>query len=266
MSPQEAGPGVGDPCPRRRLVPVSSVLSPLPGTKRSHRRLILLLASSHCRDPQEAGPSAISPLPTPRDSVSLQEPCPGATHSAAPTSHGTRVGTKGDVGETAATVPPPTRPECQDACGDDAPRLVAQQDRGAAVPRPWPGWPRCRHRRASPPRQPGTPLALPKCLIKGICGAAEPGCNLALTVHLFQRLRQSAKVAGSLITGRQAAGAAGRRNSCGRRAGGPRAASAPNEGDAFCPRDPAGDTSRLVTAALSQRPYHSQPTHGLAAR
>lgn len=110
---------------------------------------------------------------------------------------------------------------------------------------------------ASPPWQPGTPLALPKRLIKGICGAAEPGCNLALTVHLFQRLRQPGELVGSLITGRQAAGAAGRRKSCGRRAGGPRAASAPNEGRAFCPGDPAGDTSRIITAPLSQRPCHS---------
>ena len=78
----------------------------------------------------------------------------------------------------------------------------------------------------SPPRQPGTPLALPKCLIKGICGAAEPGCNLVLTVHLFHRLRQPKKVVGSLITPRQAAGAAGRRNGCGRQAGSPRAAGA----------------------------------------
>lgn len=98
------------------------------------------------------------------------------------------------------------------------PGILARQDLGAAVPRPWPGWPRCGPRRASPPRQPGTPLALPKCLIKEICGAAEPGCNLALTVHLFQRLRHSAKVVGSLITGRQAAGAAGRRKSCGQAA------------------------------------------------
>lgn len=79
--------------------------------------------------------------------------------------------------------------------------------------------------RASPPWQPGTLLALPKRLIKGICGAAEPGCNLALTVHLFQRLRQPAKVVGSLIMPRQAVGAAGRRNGCGHQAGSPRVAS-----------------------------------------
>lgn len=78
--------------------------------------------------------------------------------------------------------------------------------------------------RASPPWQPGTLLALPKRLIKGICGAAEPGCNLALTVHLFQRLRQPAKVVGSLIMPRQAVGAAGR-NGCGQQAGSLRVAS-----------------------------------------
>lgn len=67
----------------------------------------------------------------------------------------------------------------------------------------------------SPPQQSGTPLALPKCLIKGICGAAEPRCNLALTVHLLQRLRQPAKVVGSLIMARQAAGTAGWRSAVG---------------------------------------------------
>lgn len=105
---------------------------------------------------------------------------------------------------------------------------------------------------ASPPRQPGTPLALPKRLIKGICGAAEPGCNLALTVHLFQRLRQPGELVGSLITGRQAAGAAGRRNSCGRRAGGPRAASAERR-RCFPPWGPG----RRHEPRLSQQPCHS---------
>lgn len=122
------------------------------------------------------------------------------------------------------------------ACGDDGP--APGPHLGAAVPRPWPGWPRCPHRLASAPRQPGTPLALPKCLIKGICGAAEPGCNLALTVRLFQRLGQPAKVAGCLITGRRAAG---------RR---PERGGATNEGDAFL-------CALGTRAALSQRPCHS---------
>lgn len=97
---------------------------------------------------------------------------------------------------------------------------------------------------ASPPRQLGTPLALPKCLIKGICGAAELGCNLVLTLHLFQRLKQPAKVVGSLITPRQAAGRS--REEEGLRAVGRQPESSKsipaNEGNAFCPRGPRQTT------------------------
>lgn len=145
---------------------------------------------------------------------------------------------------------------------------------GAVIPKRWPGWlrnpapsplpsPPWSGAGASPPRQPGTPLALPKCLIKGICGAAEPGCNLVLTVHLFQRLRQPAKVVGSLITERQAAGRSGeeeRLRASGRQPKSGKCIPA-NEGNAFCPRGP-----QQTQGAFLVRRRGGQPTRPLAAQ
>lgn len=88
------------------------------------------------------------PSPTPWDSVSLQEPGPGATHSVALTSLGTLVVAKGILlGQAGATVPPPKGLNVRIPAGMMPPRLLARQDLGAAVPRPWPGWPRYHPRR-----------------------------------------------------------------------------------------------------------------------